>query len=125
MNPRIGIDPEVTEWAESAFWSRVRFTERLSMIQIFLAAEIAIYEYDCTGSSRKAEALSSSYREECDQRGPLGPMRSPGPTEVSWDQPNDGTTSSESRFHGEDFPSGAADPDAPRTATSRIDSTDT
>jgi hypothetical protein len=69
VNPRIGIDPEVAEWSESGFWSRVRFTERLNMIQIFLAAEIAVYEYDYTGSSRKAEVLASSYREGCDQRG--------------------------------------------------------
>jgi hypothetical protein len=124
VNPRIGIDPEVAEWAESAFWSKVRFTERLNMIQIFLAAEIAVYEYDCTGSSRKAQSLSSSYREECDQRGPLGPIRRSGPSVVSWGPPTDGTTTSEARFRGEDFPSGAADPDARWTARIRNYSTD-
>ena len=116
VNPRIGIDPEVAEWAESPFWSRVRFAERLHMIEIFLGAEIAVYEYDCTGSSRKVEALSSSYREECDQRGPLGPIRRSGPVDVSWGPPTDGTPSSEDRFRGEDFPSGAADPGTRRTA---------
>ena len=125
VNPRIGIDPEVAEWAESAFWSRVRFTERLNIIQVFLAAEIAVYEYDCTGSSRKAVALSASYREECDQRGPFGPIRRSGPIDVSWGPPTDGTTSSETRFRGEDIPSGVADPDARRTARSRSDCTDT
>ncbi len=114
VNPRIGIDPEVAEWAESAFWSKVRFTERLQMIQIFLAAEIAVYEYDCTGSSRKAEVLSSSYREECDQRAPLGPVRRSGPVDVSWGPPTDGRTSSEVRFRGEDFPTGVAAPAARR-----------
>ena len=94
VNPRIGIDPEVAEWAESPFWSRVRFTERLQMIQIFLAAEVAVYEYDCTGSSRKAEVLSSSYRQECDQRGPLAPIRRPAAPNVVWGSPTDGTTSS-------------------------------
>jgi hypothetical protein len=114
VNPRVGIDPEVAEWAESKFWSRVRFTERLNMIQIFLAAEVAVYEYDCTGSSRKAGALTSSYREECDQRGPPGPIPAAGPTNVAWGPPSDGSTSSQTRFHGEDFPSGAVHPDAPK-----------
>jgi hypothetical protein len=120
INPRIGIDPEVAEWAESAFWSKVRFSERLWMIQIFLAAEIAVYEYDCTGSSRKADALSSSYREECDQRGPLGPIRRSVPVDVSWGPATDGRTSSEARFRGKDFPTGVAAPAARRTGTSRI-----
>lgn len=124
VNPRIGIDPEVAEWAESTFWRKVRFTDRLRMIQIFLAAEIAVYEYDCTGSSRKAEALSSSYRQECDDRGPFGTIRRSAPIEVSWGSPTDGTTSSEVRFRGQDFQSGAATPDARCTEGSRSDRTD-
>jgi hypothetical protein len=119
VNPRIGIDPEVAEWAESASWSKVRFTERLRMIQIFLAAEIAIYEYDCTGSSRKAEVLSFSYREECDQRAPMGAILRSGPVDVSWGPPTDGRTSSELRFRGEDFPTGVAAPAARWTERSR------
>lgn len=90
VNPRIAIDPEVAEWAVSAFWSRVRFTERLIIIQKFLAAEIAVYEYDCTGSSRKAHALTASYRQECDERGPIEPIRRPGPIDVSWGPPTEG-----------------------------------
>lgn len=124
VNPRIGIDPEVAEWAESAFWSKVRFTERLRMIQIFLSAEIAVYEYDCTGSSRKSDVLTSSYRDECDQRGPLGPIQLSEPMEVVWGPPAEGVVSSEERFRGEDFPSGVGDPDTPRIRRSPNETTD-
>ena len=55
VNPRIGIDPEIAEWSRSPFWSKLTFDERLKMMQIFVAGEIATYEYDCTGQSRKAE----------------------------------------------------------------------
>jgi hypothetical protein len=106
VNPRIGIDPEVAEWADSPFWRRIRFDERLTMIQIFLSAEIAVYEYDCTGTSRKAEALSAAYRAECDQRGPRKPIRRLPPEPVSWGTPQDGTASTEERFLGVDFPAG-------------------
>jgi hypothetical protein len=108
VNPRIGIDPEVAEWAASPFWSKVRFTERLRMIQIFLSAEIATYEYDCTGSSRKAHVLAASYRDACDQRGPRPDIGRPGPEEIKWSKPAQGRVSTESRFLGEDFPRGAA-----------------
>lgn len=84
VNPRIGVDPEVAEWADSAFWGRMPFTERLKLIQIFLGAEIAVYEYDCTGASRKADALTASYRKECDQRDPLAPICPRAPVEVAW-----------------------------------------
>jgi hypothetical protein len=100
VNPRIGIDPEVAEWAESAFWSRVRFAERLRMIRAFLAAEIAVYEYDCTGSGRKAEVLTASYRHECDRRDPFPPIRRSGPVAVSWGPPKDGTTGGASDLSG-------------------------
>lgn len=53
VNPRLGIDPELADWAVSPFWKRVRFSERFHMLQIFAAAEVAVYEYDCTGHSRR------------------------------------------------------------------------
>jgi len=108
VNPRLGIDPDVAEWAASAFWSRVRFNDRLRMIQAFLAAEIAIYEYDCTGASRKADLLLPAYRDECDLRGPLGPIQRTVPADVSWGPARGGTPTSELRLLGHDFPSGAA-----------------
>ena len=56
VNPRLGIDPEVADWAQSPFWKRVRFSERFHMLQIFAAAEVAVYEYGWTGHSRRADA---------------------------------------------------------------------
>jgi hypothetical protein len=108
VNPRIGIDPDGAEWADSPFWRRTRFSDRLSMIQIFLGAEIAVYEYDCTGSSRTVEALTATYRSECDQRGPYPPIVPHAPVEVAWGPPAQGRTSSNGRFIGRDFPSGSA-----------------
>ena len=68
VNPRVGIDPEIGEWARSPFWQRVRFSERLTIIQVFVAAEVAVYEYDCTGATRRPDALTDSYKAECDAR---------------------------------------------------------
>jgi hypothetical protein len=123
VNPRIGIDPEVAEWAASPFWSKVRFTERLRMIQIFLSAEIATYEYDCTGSSRKAHVLTASYRDACDKRAPRPSFRRSDPGGVTWSKPAEGRLSTESRLRGEDFPRGPAIP-ALRTPRSEHDSAD-
>jgi hypothetical protein len=108
VNPRIGIDPEIAEWGESAFWSRVRFTERLRMIQVFLSAEIAVYEYDCTLTSRKAHVLAPEYRAQCDERGPQGPIRRQARPPVIWGQPSSGNASTRARFEGHGFPRGAA-----------------
>ena len=38
------------------------------MLQIFAAAEVAVYEYGCTGRSRRADALTDDYKAECDAR---------------------------------------------------------
>lgn len=102
-NPRIGIDPEIGEWAKSRFWRRVRFSERLMMIQIFVAAEIAVYEYDCIGQTRKPDVLTESYKAECDAR-----ERNASPSRVvepwEWSSPVEGTLSTEERYLGHDFP---------------------
>jgi hypothetical protein len=103
VNPRIGIDPEVGEWAESRFWRRVRFSERLMMIQLFVAAEVAVCEYDCTGQTRKPDVLTDSYKAECDAR-----ERNDPPRRVvepwEWSSPAEGAPSTEERFFGRDFP---------------------
>ncbi|TFB48254.1 hypothetical protein [Cryobacterium tagatosivorans] len=51
FNPRCAIDPEIAEWSESSFWGRIRFSERLNLMQVFVSAEIDLYEYDCTGEA--------------------------------------------------------------------------
>jgi hypothetical protein len=101
VNPRIGIDPEVGEWARSAFWRRVRFDERLKMIQIFLAAEVAVYEYDCTGATREQNALTASYIAECDERGPFSMIQRTAEA-WEWGPRADGMRSTEERFWGID-----------------------
>lgn len=110
VNPRIGIDPEVTEWTRSAFWQRVEFAERLIMIEIFLKAEIAAYEYDCTGAGRKADMLTETYRAECDARGRPGPIERTVASAPAWGTPQVPAPSTEERFRGEDFPRGAYRP---------------
>ena len=74
VNPRIGIDPDVAEWPELNFWRKFRFGDRLRMIELFLAAEIATYEFDCTGSSRSSDLLTDQYVAECEERGALDPI---------------------------------------------------
>lgn len=103
LNPRIGIDPEITEWAKSPFWRRVRFGKRLRMIQLFLESEVAVYEYDCTGKSRKLGTLTDDYRAECDARGPYERPTPRRTREVRWGPPVEGSPSTEARFRGEDF----------------------
>ena len=102
VNPRVGIDPEIEAWAQSPFWRRVRFTERLAMIQVFVSAEIATYEYDCTGQSRKAGLLAEEYKAQCDsRRKDIPPLRLPTVT-VVWSEPEAGGRSTRARFEGKD-----------------------
>jgi hypothetical protein len=104
VNPRVGIDPEIAGWAHSPFWRRVRFSEPLVMIQIFVAGEIATYEYDCTGQSRKADLLTAEYKTECDgRRTDFPPLQQP-PVIFDWSEPAAGKQSSRARFEGRDFP---------------------
>lgn len=105
FNPRMGVDPEIEAWSGSEFWRRINYSERFRMLQVFVAAEIATYEYDCTGISRKAELLTDAYREECDARrmvGKLYPRRASPP--VVWTEPREGRRSTPQRFDGTDFP---------------------
>jgi hypothetical protein len=67
--PRVSIDPEIDQWSFSPFWGSKRFGDRVAMMQIFVACEIAIYEYDCKGASRREDLLTDSFRQECDARG--------------------------------------------------------
>ena len=104
VNPRVGIDPEIVAWATSPFWRRMRFGERLTMIQIFVSVEIATYEYDCTGESRKAHLLTEQYKADCDGRRSRLPALQMPETTVKWSDPEVGEPSTRARFEGEDFP---------------------
>jgi hypothetical protein len=87
LNPRSGIDPEIDQWSASPFWGSKRFGDRVAVMQIFVAGEIAVYEYDCKGTSRRQDALTDSFRQECDARGSRGqPVRTPRPAE-QWSAP--------------------------------------
>lgn len=112
VNPRMGIDPEIEEWSRSPFWSKIRFPERLKWLQVFVAAEIAAYEYDATGASREQDVLTQSFREECDSRDDQRrsvPRRERA--DVHWSDPVTPRPATESELSGEDFPPyGPGDP---------------
>lgn len=94
LNPRLGIDPEVLSWSTSPFWRRWDFTKRLKMMEVFIAGEVAVYEYDCTGTSRKQYALSDGYMAECDARGHgTAPVTAPR-TDPQWTEPESGRAAS-------------------------------
>ena len=105
INPRMGIDPEIEEWSYSPFWSKIRFPERLRLLQIFVAAEIAVYEYDSTGESRRQDALTSAYKAECDARdGNRRRTRRRDRRPIKWSTPSVARRIEEGRFMGDDFP---------------------
>lgn len=105
VNPRMGIDPAIEEWSSSPFWPRIPFPERLRMLQIFVSAEIAVYEYDSTGASLKSDLLTGSYRAESDARN-SGGRRSPvrARRQVEWSQPHSPQRSTSRELAGEEFP---------------------
>lgn len=104
VNPRAGIDPELADWAESPFWRRIRFTERFTMLRVFVRAEVAVYEYDCTGSSRMAHVLADDWKAESDARRQYLPIRVVHADAPSWGLPTTGRPSTRQRFEGRDFP---------------------
>lgn len=110
VNPRVGIDPEIGEWSRSPFWSRLPFDERLKMVQVFVAGEIAVYEYDCTGGGRKTHLVAEGFRAECDaRRSTTSPPMRIRPL-VDWRPAGPGTRSSRERFEGYDFPDHGSGP---------------
>jgi hypothetical protein len=106
LNPRLGIDPEVLTWSTSPFWRRWNFTERLKMMEIFIAGEVAVYEYDCTGTSRKQDLLSGGYKAECDARG-HGTAPVPAPRgDTEWTEPESGKPASAETMKEVGYPRG-------------------
>jgi hypothetical protein len=103
VNPRMGIDPEVEAWSRSAFWRRIRFPERLRLLHVWVGADIAAYEYDCTGSTRMEDVLTEDYRAACDARPKLSlPKRARPP--VEWSEPARSRRATAVELVGEDFP---------------------
>lgn len=108
FNPRVGIDPEIREWSESVFWGRMPFSKRMTLMSIFVAGEIATYEYDCTGKSRKEHLLSDGFKSDADSRRNLPPIAHPERAPVAWKIGGPARVSDSRAFMGEDFPTGPA-----------------
>lgn len=108
VNPRCAIDPEIAEWSHSPFWGRIRFSDRLRLMQVCVSSEIDLYEYDCTGNVALSTAVTDTFRAESDARRrggffPLRQMTSASP--VNWVEAAAGPRSSnEESFRGVDFP---------------------
>ena len=45
VNPRLTIDPEVSEWGKSPFYAERKFDERIRMFMLFVLGEIDTYDY--------------------------------------------------------------------------------
>lgn len=108
VNPRSGIDPELDEWAASEFWRGIRFSRRMSVIQDFVAGDIAVYEYDCRGTSRRSDLLTQDYKDACDERRRPTPIRRRPPPDVNWTAPVALGQSTRDQLEGREFPSGPA-----------------
>ena len=106
-NPRVGIDPEIGEWGDSPFWSRVRFSERITMMMVFVQAEIDTYDFDCTGSSIARRTLTEAFAQESDLRragGVFPRVQFEPPEAPTWVRAA-GRRSTAEKYHGIDFPS--------------------
>lgn len=106
FNPRVGIDPEISEWGESPFWSRIRFSERLHIMSVFVAAEIDVYDFDCTGSAKARRSVAESFASESDARRAAGMFPNITYEEqapATWTEAV-GRTSTPDRYFGRDFP---------------------
>ncbi len=83
-NPRAGIDPEIAEWASSPFWRGVRYKERLIMLEILVMTMVGPLEYDCLGTSQRADMLTEEFKAECDARRGTVSWRSSTTTSRNW-----------------------------------------
>lgn len=101
FNPRAGLDPEIDQWSISPFWGSKRFGDRVAFMQMSVEGEIATYEYDCKGTSRRANMLTDDFRHECDTRGGGKlPVRTARPSE-QWSAPVGPTPTTLERINGE------------------------
>lgn len=104
-NPRVGIDPEIAEWGDSPFWSRLRFSERIRMMMVFVRAEVDVYDFDCTGNVDARRTISEAFAHESDaRRGSTFPVvRFELPPEPVW-TPAVARPSSQDKYRGMGFP---------------------
>jgi hypothetical protein len=73
----------------------------VAFTQISVEGEIAVYEYDCKGTSRREDILTDSFRQECDARGGgTQPVRAARPSE-QWSAPVAPTPTTLERINAE------------------------
>lgn len=107
FNPRVGIDPEIAEWGASEFWRRIRFSERVTMLMVFVMAEINVYDFDCTGSPAARKMVAAEFAADSDARrnqGVFPPVKCPEPEPPTWGEITVPRQSTQERFLGRDFP---------------------
>jgi len=100
INPRSIIDPEIEDWSASPFWRGVTYSERFALMQIFVAGEVAIYEYDSTGDTRKPDMLTSGFKALADGRRQPSRGIAKERTPTKWSEPAAGKPSTRKAFDG-------------------------
>jgi len=101
INPKPLIDPEIEDWSTSKFWRRITYSERFTTMQVFVAGEVAVYEYDCTGATRKPDLLTTEFKTESDARRPRLGLVAKDKQATSWSTPHAGKPTSKAAFGGQ------------------------
>lgn len=76
------------------------------MMSVFVAAEIDVYDFDCTGSAEARQSVTESFASESDARRAAGLYPSISreeQTPATWTEAV-GRTSTPDRYFGRDFP---------------------
>lgn len=100
INPKSLIDPEIEDWSTSKFWRRINYSERFTTMQVFVAGEVAIYEYDCTGATRKPDLLTEEFKAKSDTRRRPARLVEKEKQATAWGSPISGKPSSKAAFDG-------------------------
>jgi len=70
-------------------------------MQVFVAGEVAVYEYDCTGATRKPDLLTTEFKTESDARRPRLGLVAKDKQATSWSTPHAGKPTSKAAFGGQ------------------------